>query len=209
MNQIHEIDLDDRTVTVGPGINMLKLNEELRRYGYIYPDNPASYPCSLVGGRIGTSGWSLIGGRYGHTRDLVISLRDRPADRRDHPRRRRRRQEDPQVVLRLPAQAPLHGAPGDARHRHRGDARARASARGRVLRLLLLRSYKEGCARRATLARAGLATLAGVVLFDEWKLDYLRRDDEAWIPQPDWVKCVVAVRHVRQRRTRCARAPSG
>ena len=31
MNQIHEIDLVDRTVTVGPGINMLKLNEELGR----------------------------------------------------------------------------------------------------------------------------------------------------------------------------------
>jgi glycolate oxidase len=74
MNKIHEIDHDNRTVTVGPGINMLKLNEELRRYGYIYPDNPASYPCSLVGGRIGTSGWSLIGARYGHTRDLVISF---------------------------------------------------------------------------------------------------------------------------------------
>ena len=53
---------------------MLKLNEELRKHGYIYPDNPASYPCSLVGGRIGTSGWSLIGARYGHTRDLVISF---------------------------------------------------------------------------------------------------------------------------------------
>ena len=34
--------------------------------------------------------------------------------------------------------------------------------------------------------------LAGVVL-DEWKLDYLRRDDEAWIPAPDWVKSIVAV----------------
>ena len=53
---------------------MLKLNEELRTHGVIYPDDPASYPCSLVGGRIGTSGWSLIGGRYGHTRDLVISF---------------------------------------------------------------------------------------------------------------------------------------
>ena len=31
MNLIHEIDLVDRTVTVGPGINMLKLNEELKR----------------------------------------------------------------------------------------------------------------------------------------------------------------------------------
>ena len=74
MNRILEIDLEDRTVTVQPGINMLKLSEELRPYGFIYPDNPASYPCSLVGGRIGTSGWSLIGARYGHTRDLVISF---------------------------------------------------------------------------------------------------------------------------------------
>ena len=38
MNQIHEIDLVDRTVTVGPGINMLKLNEELRRHDVFYPD---------------------------------------------------------------------------------------------------------------------------------------------------------------------------
>src|SRR3712207_9352209 len=35
-------------------INMLKLNEELKRHGVFYPDDPASYPCSLVGGRIGT-----------------------------------------------------------------------------------------------------------------------------------------------------------
>ena len=65
MNQIHELDLDNRTCTVGTGINMLKLNEVLGAHGLIYPDNPASYPCSLVGGRIGTSGWSLIGSRYG------------------------------------------------------------------------------------------------------------------------------------------------
>ncbi|HEX2562920.1 MAG TPA: FAD-binding oxidoreductase, partial [Acidimicrobiales bacterium] len=74
MNKIVEIDVVDRTVTVQPGINMLKLSEELRPYGFFYPDDPASYPCSLVGGRIGTNGWSLIGGRYGHTRDLVISF---------------------------------------------------------------------------------------------------------------------------------------
>ncbi|HZC14291.1 MAG TPA: FAD-binding oxidoreductase, partial [Thermoleophilaceae bacterium] len=70
MNRIHEIDLVDRTVTVGPGINMLKLNEELRPHGVFYPDDPASYPCLLVGGRIGTGGWSLLGARFGHTRDL-------------------------------------------------------------------------------------------------------------------------------------------
>ena len=40
MNQIHEIDLVDRTVTVGPGINMLKLNEELRRTASSIPTIP-------------------------------------------------------------------------------------------------------------------------------------------------------------------------
>ena len=74
MNEIREIDLVDRTVTVQPGINMLKLNEVLQPHGVMFPDNPASYPCSMVGGRIGTSGWSLIGARYGHTRDLVCSM---------------------------------------------------------------------------------------------------------------------------------------
>lgn len=74
MNLIHEIDLENRTATVGVGISMLKLNEVLAQHGLIYPDNPASYPCSLLGGRIGTSGWSLIGSRYGHSRDLVLSF---------------------------------------------------------------------------------------------------------------------------------------
>ena len=55
MNQIREIDLVDRTVTVQPGINMLKLNEVLQPHGVMFPDDPASYPCSMVGGRIGTA----------------------------------------------------------------------------------------------------------------------------------------------------------
>ena len=74
MNRILELDLEDRTVTVQPGINMLKLSEELRPHGFIYPDDPASYPCSLVGGRIGTSGWSLIGAPLRPHADLVISF---------------------------------------------------------------------------------------------------------------------------------------
>ncbi len=128
MNKILEIDVEDRTVTVQPGINMLKLSEELKPLGFIYPDNPASYPCSLVGRPDRDE--RLVADRrplrsHARSRDLV---RDRASDRRDHPGRRRRRPEGPEVVVRLSAQAPLHGPPGDARDRHRGDARARASA---------------------------------------------------------------------------------
>src|SRR5215207_3780207 len=193
MNRILEIDHEDRTVTVQPGINMLKLNEELRKHGYIYPDNPASYPCSLVGGRIGTSGWSLIGGRYGHTRDLVISF---------------------EIVL--PTGERIRVGDG-------GGSKVRKSSSGFQLKHLFMGhqgtlgivteatlelvprpeaefsaffaypDYASAWHSTGALARSGLATLAGVVLFDEWKVAYLRRDDEAYIPQAPSVKALVAV----------------
>lgn len=191
MNQIHELDLENRTVTVGTGINMLKLNEELGRHGLIYPDDPASYPCSLVGGRIGTSGWSLIGARYGHTRDLVLSF--------DHV---------------LPTGEVLHVGDGF------GHKISKSSSGYQLKHLFMGHQGTLGVATRATLklypkpeaelspfwafdnyddayrcvgalARAGVATFAGAVLFDEWKVAYLRRDDEAYIPQPNDVRALV------------------
>jgi glycolate oxidase len=192
MNRILDVDLLDRTVTVQTGINMLTLNRELRKHGVIYPDDPASYPCSIVGGRIGTSGWSLIGGRYGHTRDLVISME-----------------------LVLPTGEVIEVGDG-------GGRKIRKSSTGFQLKHLFMGHQGTlGIATEATLelvprpeaefaaffaysdygtawestgalAKSGLATLAGVVLFDEWKLAYLRRDDEAYIPQPPTVRAVVA-----------------
>jgi glycolate oxidase len=193
MNRIHEIDLEDRTVTVGPGINMLKLNEELRPHGVFYPDDPASYPCSLVGGRIGTGGWSLLGARFGHTRDLVISM---------------------EVVL--PTGEIVEIGEG-------GGRKLRKSSTGLTLKHLFtghqgtlgicteatlelvprpevefaaffaFDDYMKAHRTTGRLTKSGLATLAGVVLFDEWKLRYLRRDDEAYIPQPPSVQAVIAV----------------
>ena len=193
MNQIHEVDLVDRTVTVGPGINMLKLNEELKRHGVFYPDDPASYPCSLVGGRIGTGGWSLLGARFGHTRDNILSM---------------------QVVL--PTGEIAHIGEG-------GGRKLRKSSTGLTIKHLFtghqgtlgittqatlelaprpemefaaffaFADYRSAWETTGLITKSGLATLAGCVLFDEWKLRYLRRDDEAYIPQPDSVQCVVAV----------------
>jgi glycolate oxidase len=192
MNQIKEIDHVDRTVTVGPGINMLKLSEELRKYGYHYPDNPASYPCSLVGGRIGTSGWSLLGARYGHTRDLVISFEmvlpnGEIVNIGDGGGRKTRKSSSGyqlkhlfmghQGTLGIVTEATLELVP-------------RAEAEFSVF--WALDSYDKAYELTGLLARSGVATLAGVVMFDEWKLAYLRRDDESFIGQPDWAKAVVA-----------------
>ncbi|HSK17294.1 MAG TPA: FAD-binding oxidoreductase [Gaiellaceae bacterium] len=193
MNRILEIDHEDRTCTVQPGINMLKLNEELKNHGYIYPDNPASYPCSLVGGRIGTSGWSLIGGRYGHTRDLVISFEmvlptGEIVEIGDGGGRKVRKSSSGfqlkhlfmghQGTLGIVTEATLELVP-------RPEAEFSA--------FFSYPSYEDAWRATGDFARSGLATLAGVVLFDEWKLAYLRRDDEAYIPQPDSVRAVVAV----------------
>ncbi len=191
MNTIEEIDVENGTCTVGTGINMLKLNESLARYGFIYPDDPASYPCSLVGGRIGTSGWSLIGSRYGHSRDLVLSF---------------------DIVLPTGELITV----GDG-----GGRKISKSSTGYQLKHLFMGHQGTlGIATRATLklypkpeaeftpfwafddydsayrvvgrlARAGIATFAGAVIFDEQKVAFLRRDDEAYIPQPERVKALV------------------
>jgi glycolate oxidase len=43
------------------------------------------------------------------------------------------------------------------------------------------RSYEDAWRATGDFARSGAATLAGVVLFDEWKVKYLRRDDRRTI----------------------------
>ena len=143
MNQIHELDLVNRTVTVGTGINMLKLNERLAQHGLFYPDDPASYPCSLVGRA--DRDQRLVADRLAlraHPRPGA-QLRPRAADRGRAARRRRDRREDQQELERLPAQAPVHGPPGHAGHRDPGDAQAVPQARGRAVAVLGVRQLRR------------------------------------------------------------------
>ena len=193
MDQIKEIDLVNNTVTVGPGINMQTLNRTLKKHGVIYPDDPASYACSLVGGRIGTSGLSLLGARYGHTRDLVISFEivtptGEIIEVGDGGGRKIRKSSTGyhlkhlfmghQGTLGIVTEATLELVP-------RAEAEFAA--------FFLFEDFETAYKTFAVLAKSGLATLAGVMMFDPEKVEYLRRDDEAYIIQPDWVNAVCAV----------------
>lgn len=192
MDQVKEIDLDNNTVTVGPGINMQTLNRELRAHGVMYPDDPASYACALVGGRIGTSGFSLLGGRYGHTRDLVISFEivlptGDIIEVGDGGGRKIRKSSTGyhlkhlfmghQGTLGIVTEATLELIP-------RAEAEFGA--------FFLFPDYDTAYRTFRRLATSGLGTLAGVVIFDPEKVAYLRRDDEAYIPQAEWVTSVTA-----------------
>ena len=72
MNQIHEIDLADRTVTVGPGIatsssTSWKGTRAFPRHTRVVPLLPGRRSDRL-------QCLSLLGTRFGHTRDLVMSF---------------------------------------------------------------------------------------------------------------------------------------
>lgn len=177
MNAIVEMSEADRTIRVQAGINMQRLNNWLLPFGYIYPDDPSSYPCAMVGGRIGANGWSYLAGRFGHTRDLVVSL---------------------QVVLPTGEVVEL----GDG-----GGRRVRKSSTGFQLKQLFIGhqgtlgivteatlelvkrpeaqfvasfgypDFASAYAAGGALARSGLATLAGATFTDERHLDFVRRID--------------------------------
>ncbi len=188
MHDVLEIDEENMTATVQPGINMMELNKILRPLNLWFPDDPASYPVNVLGGRIGTGGWSLVGAGYGHIPDNVLAL---------------------QVVT--PTGDVIRVGEG-------GNPKIRKSSTGYRLKDLFIghqgtlgiateltldlaprpevefpaffamRSWEDAHRLTLALGKSGLRSLAGVFQFDERKVAFLRRDDEAWIPLPTWVQ---------------------
>ncbi len=191
MNEIIEIDDVNMTATVQPGLGMLELNKTLTRLGLFYPDDPASYPVAIIGGRIGSGGFSLMGSGFGHVPDLVMSM---------------------EVVL--PTGKVIRVGGG-------GGKKIRKSSVGYRLKDLFIGhqgtlgitteatldickkpeaecpaffgtgSFEESHELALAIEMLGLKTLTAVVIFDPEKINFLRRDDEAYIPQPKEVVSVV------------------
>lgn len=74
LNKILEIDEENLTATVQPGVVTLDLINAVEAKGLFFPPDPGSMKISTIGGNINENSGGLRGLKYGVTRDYVIGL---------------------------------------------------------------------------------------------------------------------------------------
>jgi len=74
MNKIKEVNVVDSYVVAEPGVRLVDLNQELLRYGYMFPIDPASIRVATVGGAINSGAGGMMGVRYGTMKNWVLEL---------------------------------------------------------------------------------------------------------------------------------------
>jgi glycolate oxidase len=75
MNEILEINIENRLAVVQPGVVYDDLQNLLAPYGFFFPPDPASGKVSTLGGNVATNAGGLKGAKYGTTRDYVLGLK--------------------------------------------------------------------------------------------------------------------------------------
>lgn len=73
MNNILELDTDNLTVTVQPGLLLMDLAEFVESHGFFYPPDPGE-KSATIGGNISTNAGGMRAVKYGVTRDYVRGL---------------------------------------------------------------------------------------------------------------------------------------
>lgn len=74
MNRILDLNPDDETAVVEPGVINAALNEAAAKHGLMYAPDPASFRSSTIGGNVATNAGGLRCAKYGVTRDSVLAL---------------------------------------------------------------------------------------------------------------------------------------
>ncbi|QHW35539.1 FAD-binding protein (plasmid) [Paenibacillus rhizovicinus] len=74
MNRILEIDQENLTAVVQPGVITAEFIEHIESFGLFYPPDPGSMRISTIGGNIAECSGGLRGLKYGTTKDYVIGL---------------------------------------------------------------------------------------------------------------------------------------
>jgi glycolate oxidase len=73
-NRILEIDRENMTVTVQPGVITAHLHQAAERLGYLYPPDPGSSSICTIGGNVAENSGGLRGLKYGVTKNYVLGL---------------------------------------------------------------------------------------------------------------------------------------
>lgn len=74
MNKILELDRDNQTVTVQPGVLLMELAAYAEENDFLYPPDPGE-KSATIGGNISTNAGGMRAVKYGVTRDYVRSLK--------------------------------------------------------------------------------------------------------------------------------------
>ena len=74
MNRILELNADDETAVVEPGVINADLNDVAAAHGLMFAPDPASFRMSTIGGNVATNAGGLRCAKYGVTRDSVLAL---------------------------------------------------------------------------------------------------------------------------------------
>ncbi|SEM84382.1 FAD-binding oxidoreductase [Lihuaxuella thermophila] len=73
-NQIHEIDQQNLTATLGPGVVTADLHQAVEAVGLFYPPDPGSMRISTVGGNLAQCAGGMRGLKYGVTKDYILGV---------------------------------------------------------------------------------------------------------------------------------------
>ncbi|RAL26420.1 FAD-binding oxidoreductase [Thermoflavimicrobium daqui] len=73
-NQIYEIDQQNLTATMGPGVITADLHHAVESVGLFYPPDPGSMRISTVGGNMALCAGGMRGLKYGVTKDYIMGL---------------------------------------------------------------------------------------------------------------------------------------
>lgn len=74
MNRIVEVDMENLTATVQPGVITGRFIAHVEGLGLFYPPDPSSMKISTIGGNIAECSGGLRGLKYGTTKDYVLGL---------------------------------------------------------------------------------------------------------------------------------------
>ena len=74
MNKIIEISEENLYAICQPGITTFELQQEVEKFGLIFPPDPASYKDSFIGGNIAENAGGMRTPKYGNTKSSVLGL---------------------------------------------------------------------------------------------------------------------------------------